>query len=70
MAAFQATSTAQVRAWHAAGLAHGGTDEGAPGLRDNYGSAFYVAYLRDPDGHKIRREWFWHPTLFHPNPLK
>ena len=53
MAAFQATSAAQVRAWHAAGLAHGGTDEGAPGLRDDYGPAFYVAYLRDPDGHKI-----------------
>ena len=53
MVAFQATSAAQVRAWHAADLAHGGTDEGAPGIHDDYGPAFYFAYLRDPDRHKI-----------------
>ena len=53
MLAFKAESAAQVRAFHAAGLAHGGTDEGAPGTRPDYGPAFYVAYLRDPDGHKL-----------------
>src|SRR5438067_214578 len=41
----------QVDAWHAAGLANGGTDEGAPGPR--MGGAMYGAYLRDPDGNKL-----------------
>jgi catechol 2,3-dioxygenase-like lactoylglutathione lyase family enzyme len=53
MFAFKAESAEQVRAFHAAGLSSGGTDEGAPGIRDDYGAAFYVAYLRDPDGNKI-----------------
>ena len=43
---------AAVDACHAAGLAQGGTDEGAPGLRD-YGPDFYACYLRDPDGNKL-----------------
>ncbi len=53
MLAFRAESAAQVRAFHAAGLQHGGHDEGPPGLRDAYGPEFYVAYLRDPDGNKL-----------------
>lgn len=53
MLAFRADSAAQVRAFHAAGLAHGGSDEGAPGTRPDYGPSFYVAYLRDPDGNKL-----------------
>lgn len=52
MPAFAAPSRAAVDAFHAAGLAHGGTDEGAPGLRP-YGTSFYACYLRDPDGNKI-----------------
>jgi catechol 2,3-dioxygenase-like lactoylglutathione lyase family enzyme len=40
-----------VDAWHAAGLANGGSDEGAPGARQN--GASYGAYLRDPDGNKL-----------------
>lgn len=39
-------------AWHAA-LAHGGTDEGAPGLRPHYGPDYYGAYVRDPEGNKL-----------------
>lgn len=38
---------------HAAGLAHGGADAGAPGPRPRYGNGYYGAYLRDPDGNKI-----------------
>lgn len=53
MVAFQAGNQAQVRALHAAGLAAGGTEEGAPGFRAAYGPQFYVAYLRDPQGNKI-----------------
>ena len=53
MISFRAASRAQVDAFHAAALAHGGRDEGAPGLRPQYGPGFYAAYARDPDGNKI-----------------
>jgi catechol 2,3-dioxygenase-like lactoylglutathione lyase family enzyme len=49
---FAASSTASVDAFHAAGLANGGTDEGVPGPRVNAGGA-YGAYLRDPVGNKL-----------------
>jgi len=49
---FAAASPADVDAFHAAGLAAGGTDEGAPGPRDILPGA-YAAYLRDPAGNKI-----------------
>ncbi len=52
MLALTAPSRASVDAGHATALAHGGTDEGAPGLRD-YGPDFYACYFRDPDGNKI-----------------
>ncbi len=48
---FIAAKPEQVDAFHAAGLAQGGTDEGAPGPRDVMPGRF--AYLRDPDGNKI-----------------
>ena len=53
MVAFEAANRAQVRELHAAGLAAGGRDEGAPGYREAYGPRFFVAYLRDPDGNKL-----------------
>jgi catechol 2,3-dioxygenase-like lactoylglutathione lyase family enzyme len=49
---FSAADTATVDAWHAAGLANGGTCEGEPGVREAAGGR-YGAYLRDPDGHKL-----------------
>lgn len=50
---FACTSPAQADAWHAAGLAHGGTTcEDPPGVREG-ASKLYLAYLRDPDGNKI-----------------
>ncbi|MEM7666477.1 MAG: VOC family protein [Pseudomonadota bacterium] len=42
-----------VDAAHAAALANGGIDEGAPGPRPLYGPNVYGAYARDPDGNKI-----------------
>ena len=36
-----------------AALAHGGSSEGAPGLRLSYNPDFYAAYVRDPDGNKL-----------------
>jgi catechol 2,3-dioxygenase-like lactoylglutathione lyase family enzyme len=50
MVSLAAKDTAQVDATHAAALAHGGTDEGAPGYR---GGNFYGAYFRDLDGNKL-----------------
>ncbi|MCU0828665.1 MAG: VOC family protein [Tabrizicola sp.] len=52
MPALVAPSRKAVDAFHAAALVHGGTDEGAPGLRP-YGPSFYAAYVRDPDGNKL-----------------
>lgn len=53
MISFLATRRAQVDAFYAAALAHGGSDEGKPGLRPHYGPNFYAAYVRDPDGNKL-----------------
>lgn len=50
---FAAQNAEQVDAWHAAGLANGGTCDGAPGARPNAPGNAYGAYLRDPDGNKI-----------------
>ena len=51
---FSVDSPAQADAFHAAGLAHGGSAcEDAPGWRDAMTGKLYLAYLRDPDGHKI-----------------
>ncbi|WP_242526032.1 VOC family protein [Novosphingobium sp. KA1] len=49
---FEAPDEATVRAWHAAGLAHGGTCEGAPEAKPQARGAF-GAYMRDPDGNKL-----------------
>jgi catechol 2,3-dioxygenase-like lactoylglutathione lyase family enzyme len=49
---FAAASPAEADAWHAAGVANGGTTcEDPPGERP--GSGLYLAYLRDPSGNKI-----------------
>ena len=51
---FACQSPEQLLAWHAAGLAHGGTAcEDPPGLREGPSGKMHLAYLRDPDGHKI-----------------
>lgn len=51
--AFDAPDRAAVDAFHAAAMAHGGRDLGAPGLRDHYGPTYYAAFVMDPDGYKI-----------------
>ena len=49
--AFAATSREQVRQFHAAALAAGGQDNGAPGLRPDYHPNYYGAFVIGPDGH-------------------
>lgn len=50
---FLANSREEVDAFHAKALSLGATDDGAPGLRPEYDKAYYAAYVRDLDGHKI-----------------
>ena len=51
---FTMESTEQADAWHAAGVANGGTAiEDAPGWREASFGRLYLAYLRDPDGNKL-----------------
>ena len=51
--AFAAPSRAAVASFHAAALRHGGIDNGAPGLRPDYGANYFAAFVLDPDGHRI-----------------
>jgi catechol 2,3-dioxygenase-like lactoylglutathione lyase family enzyme len=51
--AFSAQDDATVRAFHAAGLAAGFPDNGAPGERAMYHLGYYGAFLLDPDGHNV-----------------
>lgn len=51
--AFSARSRAEVDAFHAAAVAAGGRDNGAPGLRPHYHPDYYGAFVFDPDGNNI-----------------
>jgi catechol 2,3-dioxygenase-like lactoylglutathione lyase family enzyme len=53
MIGFFVRSHTEVDAFHAAALMNGGSDEGAPGPRPQYGPAWYAAYVRDPAGNKL-----------------
>ncbi|MBN8929144.1 MAG: glyoxalase [Rhodospirillales bacterium 69-11] len=51
---FAMSSPEQAKAWHAAGVANGGSAiEDPPGVREGSAGALYLAYLRDPDGNKL-----------------
>ncbi|MBB4480349.1 VOC family protein [Rhizobium etli] len=51
--AFAAPSREAVDAFHAAAIAHGGRDNGGPGLRPHYGEHYYAAFVIDPAGHAL-----------------
>jgi catechol 2,3-dioxygenase-like lactoylglutathione lyase family enzyme len=51
--AFAVDDRETVDAFHAAALEAGGTDNGAPGVREIYHPNYYGAYVRDPDGNNI-----------------
>lgn len=52
--AFRCDSPERVHAFHDAAVAHGGASiEDPPGLREDASGAYYLAYVRDPDGNKL-----------------
>jgi catechol 2,3-dioxygenase-like lactoylglutathione lyase family enzyme len=51
--AFTAPSRSAVDEFHKAALLHGGEDNGAAGLRPDYGDEYYAAFVIDPDGYHI-----------------
>ncbi|WEV76433.1 VOC family protein [Bifidobacterium sp. ESL0800] len=51
--AFSAENEEAVKAFYEAGLKAGGSDNGAPGPRPNYGPNYYAAFVHDPDGNNI-----------------
>jgi catechol 2,3-dioxygenase-like lactoylglutathione lyase family enzyme len=51
--ALRASDRESVDAFHAAALAAGGTDNGAPGLRPHYHPGYYGAFVLDPDGNNL-----------------
>ncbi len=59
--AFHADSIAAVQAFHAAALAAGGRDNGAPGPRPQYHAGYYAAFVLDPDAYNIE-------AVFHDRP--
>jgi len=56
--AFMANDQETVERFHETALAHGGHDEGVPGLRSIYAPDYYAAYIRDPDGNKLQAVWY------------
>ena len=50
---FTANGIPAVKAAWEGGTAAGGSNDGAPGPRPEYGASYYSAYLRDPDGHRV-----------------
>lgn len=51
--AFSAPSQEAAAAFYEAALAHGGQDNGAPGLCPEYGPGYYAAFVIDPNGYRI-----------------
>jgi catechol 2,3-dioxygenase-like lactoylglutathione lyase family enzyme len=54
----RARDQASVQAFHAAALAHGGINDGAPGPRQAAMTGYYAAFVRDLDGHRIEAATF------------
>jgi catechol 2,3-dioxygenase-like lactoylglutathione lyase family enzyme len=59
---FNAASKDEVQAFYEAALANGGSDDGEPGPRPDYGEPYYGCFVRDPDGHKLEAT-FWDASL-------
>ena len=51
--AFACLSRADVDAFYKAAMSQGGTDDGPPGIRENYNPGYYAAFVLDPDGYRL-----------------
>src|SRR5262245_19407822 len=51
--AFIASTEEAVQRWYSAALRHGGTENGAPGLRPEYSGRYFAAFVLDPDGNNV-----------------
>jgi catechol 2,3-dioxygenase-like lactoylglutathione lyase family enzyme len=51
--AFAVEDRSMIDRFYSTALEHGGSDDGAPGVRPAYDDNYYGAFVRDPDGHKI-----------------
>lgn len=65
--AFHAQDRARVDAFHAAAVAAGGRDNGAPGVRPHYHPSYYAAYALDPDGNNVEAVCHAPPTSSDPS---
>ena len=63
--AFGAEDSTAVDRWHAAAVAAGATDNGAPGIRPEYSGTYYAAFVLDPDGNNV--EAVYHAPLTSPS---
>jgi catechol 2,3-dioxygenase-like lactoylglutathione lyase family enzyme len=61
---FIAPSKEAVHAFYDAAISAGGTGDGVPGGRSDYGEPYYGCFIRDLDGHKIEAA-FWNEELIH-----
>ncbi len=59
---FNAVSKEQVQAFYDAAITNGGTDDGPPGPRPDYGEPYFGCFVKDPDGHKLEAT-FWDESL-------
>ena len=50
---FKASTRDQVTRFHAVGMANGGRDDGAPGLRPLYHASYFAAFLLDSEGNRV-----------------
>ena len=57
----RASDIKAVDAFHAAALQAGGTSFGPPGVRPEYSTGYYAAFIRDPDGNKVEAVTFVTP---------
>ena len=68
--AFNAKTKQAVHAFYDAALTNGGTDDGEPGPRPDYGSDYYGCFVRDPDGNKIEATLHPEPRVAKAKPAK
>ena len=61
--AFRAQDTSSVERWHAAAIANGGTDNGPPGPRPEYGGHYFAAFVLDPDGNNVEAVFHTRPPI-------